>query len=92
MLSTTRVVGEVGGDDDVVTSYTYTDDGQIDTMTDALGRLTDYDYDNFGRLNKTTVAKDTVDEAIQQYKYDGAGNQTAVIDEMVIVLSMSMMA
>ncbi|NJN12816.1 MAG: RHS repeat-associated core domain-containing protein, partial [Richelia sp. RM1_1_1] len=81
MLSTTRVVGEVGGDDDVVTSYTYTDDGQIDTMTDALGRLTDYDYDNFGRLNKTTVAKDTVDEAIQQYKYDGAGNQTAVIDE-----------
>ncbi|MGB3654038.1 MAG: FG-GAP-like repeat-containing protein [Rivularia sp. (in: cyanobacteria)] len=81
MLSTTRVVGEVGGDDDVVTSYTYTSDGQIDTMTDALGRITDHDYDDFGRLIKTTVAKDTVDEAVQQFEYDGAGNQTAFIDE-----------
>ncbi|MDJ0674655.1 MAG: FG-GAP-like repeat-containing protein [Calothrix sp. MO_167.B42] len=81
MLSTTRVVGEVGGDDDVVTSYTYTSDGQVDLMTDALGRVTDYDYDDLGRLVRVTDALGTVDEAVQQFEYDAAGNQTAVIDE-----------
>jgi RHS repeat-associated protein len=81
MLSTTRVVGEVGGDDDLVTSYTYTSDGQIDTMTDANGRLTDYDYNNLGRLTKTTFAKGSADEAVQQFEYNAAGNLTAFIDE-----------
>lgn len=81
MLSTTRVVGEVGGNDDEITSYTYTSDGQIDTMTDANGRVTDYDYNDFGRLIKTTFAVGTVDEAVQQFEYNAAGNLTAFIDE-----------
>ncbi|BAZ08411.1 FG-GAP repeat-containing protein [Calothrix sp. NIES-4071] len=81
MLSITKVVGAVGGDDDVVTRYTYTSKGQIDTMTDALGRVTDYDYNFTGRLIKTTFAKGTVDEVSQQFEYDSAGNQTAIIDE-----------
>ena len=81
MLSTTRVVGEIGGDDDVVTSYTYTTSGQIDTMTDALNRVTDYDYNDLGRLIKTTFAVGTVDEAVQQFEYNAAGNLTAFIDE-----------
>lgn len=81
LLSTTEVVGEVGGDDDLVSSYTYTDTGLVDTMTDPLGRMTDYDYDEFGRLIKETFAVGTTDEASIQYEYDDAGNQTAVIDE-----------
>jgi RHS repeat-associated protein len=65
----------------VVTSYTYTDLGLIDEETDPLGRVTDYDYDSFGRLTQITYAKDTSDEASQQFEYDAAGNQTAAIDE-----------
>jgi RHS repeat-associated protein len=80
-LSETRVVGQVGGDDDVVTTYTYTDAGLVDTMTDPLGRVTDYQYDRFGRLIKETSAKGTEAETVRQYEYDAAGNQTAVIDE-----------
>ena len=46
-----RVVGEVdsaanGETDDVVTTYTYTSSGLINTVTDALGRVTDYDYNS----------------------------------------------
>jgi RHS repeat-associated protein len=33
------------------------------------------------QLKKTIFAKGTPDEATQQFEYDGAGNQTAVIDE-----------
>lgn len=80
-LSMTQVVGTVGGSDDVVTAYSYTEDGQLDTETDPLGRITDYDYDAFGRLVKITFARGTVDEAVQQFEYDAAGNQTAMIDE-----------
>ena len=80
-LSTTSVVGEVGGDDDVVTSYTYTPDGQIDLETDPLGRVTDYDYDGSGRLIRLTYPVGTVDEAVQEFEYDNAGNLTAFIDE-----------
>ena len=80
LLSTTRVVGEIGGDDDVTTSYTYTDAGLVDTMTDPLGRVTDYDYDIYGRLIQTTSAQGTEDEVVMRYEYDAAGNQTAIID------------
>ena len=81
LLSTTEVVGEVGGDDDRLTSYTYTDTGLVDTVTDPLGRVTDYEYDEFGRLIKETYAVGTTDEASVRYEYDETGNQTAVIDE-----------
>ncbi|MEM7758756.1 MAG: FG-GAP-like repeat-containing protein [Cyanobacteria bacterium P01_A01_bin.40] len=81
LLSSTQVVGEVGGDDDVTISYTYTDAGLVDTMTDPLGRVTDYDYDERGNLIKETYAVGTPDEASINYEYDLAGNQTAVIDE-----------
>ncbi|AFY71927.1 RHS repeat-associated core domain protein (plasmid) [Thalassoporum mexicanum PCC 7367] len=78
MRSMTRVVS---GGDDVVTTYTYTSQGQTDTMTDSLGRVTDYDYDNFGNLIKITYAQGTPDEAFEMFEYDAAGNQTAMIDE-----------
>lgn len=80
-LSERLIVGVPGGDDDVVTEYTYTAQGLIDQMTDPLGRVTDYEYDNVGRLISITVALGTTDEAITRFEYDSAGNQTAVIDE-----------
>ncbi|NJN13091.1 MAG: RHS repeat protein [Richelia sp. RM1_1_1] len=81
LLSTTQVIGEVGGDDDIVTQFTYTDQGLLDIITDPLSRITDYDYNELGLLSLITFAKDTADEATQQFEYDTAGNQTAVIDE-----------
>ena len=81
ILSTTQVVGEVGGDDDLLTLYTYTEQGLLDLLTDPLGRTTDYDYDAFGNLIQITYAQGTGDEVIQQFEYDVAGNVTAFTDE-----------
>ncbi len=63
------------------TFFTYTASGQVDTTTDALERVTDYDYDLLGRLMTVTFAKGTADEARQDYEYDLAGNVIATIDE-----------
>ncbi len=79
--SMTQVIGAVGGDDDLVTQFTYTNQGLADLITDPLGRITDNDYDALGRLIKITFAKGTVDEASQQFEYDTRGNETAIIDE-----------
>ncbi len=82
----TRVVGAVGGADDIVTLYTYTQQGLVDTMSDPLGRVTDYDYDARGLLNQVTYAKGTTDQAIEQYEHDlntaagRAGLVTAYVD------------
>ncbi len=78
--SVTEVVGLEGGSDDIVTRYSYTARGQVDTINDALGRVTDNDYDSRGRLISVTYAKGTIDEAIVRYEYDLAGNITAMID------------
>ncbi|MGB3494710.1 MAG: exosortase-dependent surface protein XDP2 [Elainellaceae cyanobacterium] len=80
-LSITEVVGDVGGDDDVVTRFTYTPQGLVDLQTDALGRVTDYDYDDNGNLSQMTFAVGTADAASQQMEYDLAGNLIASIDE-----------
>jgi YD repeat-containing protein len=80
-LSLTQVVGAVGGDDDLISKFTYTDKGLVDLITDPLGRVTDNDYDAQGRLIAMTYAKGTIDEAKRQFAYDVAGNQTAVTDE-----------
>jgi RHS repeat-associated protein len=81
----TRVVGNIdsvanGETNDLVSSMSYTTQGLVDTMTDPLGRVTDYDYDARGRLVTVTYAKGTADEAVMRYEYDLAGNQTAMID------------
>lgn len=81
ILSITQVIDDVGGDDDLITSYTYTAQGLIDLETDPLGRITDYDYNALGLVTQITLAKDTPDQAIVQYEYDTAGNQIAIIDE-----------
>ncbi|WP_217385551.1 Ig-like domain-containing protein [Dolichospermum sp. UHCC 0259] len=81
LLSINQVVGEVGGNDDIITQFTYTNNGLVDLITDPLGRITDSDYDANGRLISIIYAKGTTDEAKRQFEYDLAGNQTAVIDE-----------
>lgn len=81
LRSVTRVVGALGGNDDVVTQFTYTPQGLVETSTDALGRVTSFDYDAFGRRTQVTFAVGTPDEATAHFEYDDAGNQTAYIDE-----------
>lgn len=81
LITLTRVVGEVGGGDDQITQFTYTNQGLVDLVTDPLGRITDFDYNNLGLLTQMTIAQGTVDEAVVQYEYDAAGNQTAMTDE-----------
>jgi RHS repeat-associated protein len=86
VLKTTHIVGQLdvtsGETNDVITSYTYTTKGWLNTVTDALGHVTDYDYDNYGRLVKTTTALGTVDQSVEQYEYNLAGNKTASIDAL----------
>lgn len=79
VLSMTQETGATGGND-LVTRYSYTPQGLINTITDPLGRLTDYEYDNLGRLISLITAKGTSDEAIERFEYDNAGNRTALID------------
>ena len=49
----------------LITTYTYRPLVGILTMTDPRGVVTKYDYDSFGRLNKTTKA----DRVIETYDY-----------------------
>jgi len=76
------VIGGLGGDDDLVTTYTYTPEGLLATMTDPLGRVTRYDYDAGCRLIRVTFAVGTPDEASMEFDYDAAGNLTQVSDEL----------
>src|SRR5207237_9116698 len=79
-LKKTVVIGELGGNDDLVTQYTYLANGLLDIQTDPLGRVTDYDYDALGRVTKTTYAKGTPDAAVVTSEYDLPGNRTASVD------------
>ena len=78
----TIIVDQPGGDDDVVTQWTYTASGLIETMTDPLGRVTRYQYNPQQLVEKITFAEGTTEEASVEYGYDAAGNKTTVIDEL----------
>ncbi|MDZ4852594.1 MAG: RHS repeat-associated core domain-containing protein [Pirellulaceae bacterium] len=79
--SITLVVGTLGGADDLITMFTYIASGQVDTITDPLGRITDFDYDDKRRVVSTTSAKGTSLETIKRNEYDAAGNVSAIVDE-----------
>ncbi|MCA9203686.1 MAG: VCBS repeat-containing protein, partial [Planctomycetales bacterium] len=77
------VIGEVGGDDDLVTTYSYrSDDGLVETITDPLGRVTRFSYDEFCRLIGVVFAEGTPEQTTASYDYDDAGNLIAVTDEL----------
>jgi RHS repeat-associated protein len=84
-LSMRRIMGlrdssANGETDDLVTRYTYTTFGLVDTITDPLGRITDHTYDTLGRLTSLIHAKGTADEITQYFEYDTFGNPERVID------------
>ncbi len=59
--------------DGIVVTTTYTDTGQVDTITDDRG-TTDFDYDERERLTRITYPTGrTID-----YQYDAAGNRTSL--------------
>jgi RHS repeat-associated protein len=66
-------------------TYTYTDNGQQATITDARGNRSTLEYDGFDRLAKlrfpvTTVPGGTSSTTdYEQYGYDQAGNRTSVV-------------
>jgi RHS repeat-associated protein len=80
LRSVTRVVGEIGGEDDLVTQFSFLKYGLVDTLTDPMGRVVDFDYDAIGHMTRVTYAKGTAQQASEQFEYDLAGNQIAYID------------
>jgi RHS repeat-associated protein len=80
-IAVTNVVGTVGGIDDVTSQYSYTESGQIDTVTDPLGRITKTTYDALGRPTRIQRVFGTPSETSQQFAYDVAGRMTEATDE-----------
>jgi RHS repeat-associated protein len=90
VTSVTQVVGAIdsllnGETDDVTTSFTYTTGGGVpaglvETMTDALGRVTSLAYTARGLLESMTQAVGTSDETTTSFEYDASDNLTAVVD------------
>lgn len=64
------------------TDFTYDLNGNVDTVKDALNRVSDNDYDPLNRL-KTSIVNATgvaPDKATTQFQYDARDNLTTVID------------
>lgn len=61
------------------TDFTYDANGNIDTVTDALDRVTDNDYDPLGRLSRTLQNVSGIN-AETQFAYDAQNNLTQVTD------------
>lgn len=59
--------------------YTYDAAGRTDTVTDALGRVTDNDYDPLGRLART-LQDATGIAAETKFEYDALDNLTKITD------------
>jgi RHS repeat-associated protein len=61
------------------TGYAYDANGNTDQVTDALGRVSDNDYDPLNRLTKTIQDVGGIN-AKTEFKYDALDNLTAVVD------------
>jgi len=61
------------------TGYAYDANGNTDTVTDALSRVTDNDYDPLNRLSKTIQNVGGLN-VTTQFKYDAQDHLTEVID------------
>ena len=80
-LSITRVVGLVDAgsseNDDIVTRTSFTPRGLPDLVTDSLGRVTDYDYDDLGHLTRITDAKGTCGRNVSRVRLRCGGQPDA---------------
>ncbi|HEX7314764.1 MAG TPA: PA14 domain-containing protein [Pyrinomonadaceae bacterium] len=76
-LGSLRLVKDAAGG---VWRFDYYKDQTLRTMTDALGRTTDYTYDPLRRLR--TVAQHAADapERVTTYGYDANGNRSSMLD------------
>lgn len=61
------------------TGFTYDTNGNVDTTTDALGRVADNDYDSLNRLSRTLQDVSGI-AASTGFKYDAQDNLTEVVD------------
>ncbi|MFC3549575.1 RHS repeat-associated core domain-containing protein [Lysobacter cavernae] len=61
------------------TGFAYDANGNTDTVTDVLGRVTDNDYDPLNRLSKTIQDVAGI-AATTQFKYDAQDHLTEVVD------------
>jgi RHS repeat-associated protein len=62
----------------LITSYTYTLYGDIDTVTDPKGNITKYEYNQYGFLAK--VYDPNNPNRKTEYGYDDLGNKTSITD------------
>ncbi|QLI81205.1 hypothetical protein HZU75_06485 [Chitinibacter fontanus] len=62
------------GDAERGVRYTYNATGEVDTITDAIGRITKYGYDLAGRVKNITQP----DGRVVAFSYDANGNVTSV--------------
>jgi RHS repeat-associated protein len=76
-------------DQNIITAYTYLDDGMVDTITETIGwsgsaavtRVTDYDYDGLGRLS-TVNLPELSDAPKVHRRYDAFGNLQYDVDQL----------
>ena len=66
-----------------MTAFTYKatagdDNGYLDTITDAMGRVVQFAYDGAGRVTSQTFQPATPDERVITYAYDANGNLTSI--------------
>jgi len=57
----------------------YDDASQLTSVTDTMGRVTSYGYDDLGRLKDSTLSAGSLSQQ-QSYGYDAVGNQTRYTD------------
>ncbi|MGH8076969.1 MAG: RHS repeat-associated core domain-containing protein, partial [Lysobacter sp.] len=65
------------------TGFIYDVNGQTDSVTDALGKVTDNDYDPLSRLTRTIQDLGGIN-ATTTFEYDAQNNLTAVIDPKLL--------
>ncbi len=68
------------------TVFAYDKEGNKDRVTDALGRVTDYDYDAHGRIFRMVRDKNGI-AAGTTYRYDALDNLKEVVDPAGLVTS-----
>lgn len=60
-----------------VTTYTYTPENEIETITDPKGNVTRFEYDVFGNQTRTIRERPNSENIITELVYDGMGNVTS---------------